>query len=80
VTLLSTFETSNKIMQKDRYPIPLVTILLNQLGSAKVYTSSTSVLATTMFTLQQAMSGRQLSRVVFGFPKPYSITRVIAEV
>src|SRR5882724_7358253 len=28
----------NKITRKDRYPIPLVTNLLDQLGSAKVYT------------------------------------------
>src|SRR5882724_6167863 len=32
------FQNLNKITQKDRYLIPLVTNLLNQLGSAKVYT------------------------------------------
>jgi len=32
------FWNLNKITQKDRYPIPLVTNLLGQLGSAKVYT------------------------------------------
>ena len=32
------FRNLNKITRKDRYPIPLVTNLLDQLGSAKVYT------------------------------------------
>src|SRR5882724_10244525 len=32
------FQNLNKITQKDRYPIPLITNLLNKLGSAKVYT------------------------------------------
>jgi len=32
------FRNLNKITRKDRYPIPLVTNLLNQLGSVKVYT------------------------------------------
>ena len=32
------FRNLNKITQKDQYPIPLVTNLLDQLGSAKVYT------------------------------------------
>src|SRR5882724_11805960 len=31
------FRNLNKITQKDQYPIPLVTNLLNQLGSTKVY-------------------------------------------
>src|SRR5882672_6874947 len=32
------FRNINKLTRKDRYPIPLVTNLLDQLGSAKVYT------------------------------------------
>jgi len=32
------FRNLNKITRKDQYPIPLVTNLLDQLGSAKVYT------------------------------------------
>jgi len=32
------FQNLNKITWKDWYPIPLITNLLNQLGSAKVYT------------------------------------------
>src|SRR5467141_3189245 len=32
------FRNLNKLTRKDRYPIPLVTNLLDQLGSAKVYT------------------------------------------
>ena len=32
------FRNLNKLTQKDQYPIPLVTNLLNQLGSTKVYT------------------------------------------
>src|SRR5882724_11689143 len=32
------FRNLNKITQKDRYPNPLITNLLDQLGSAKVYT------------------------------------------
>src|SRR5882724_5922490 len=32
------FRNLNKITRKDQYPIPLVTNLLNQLGSTKVYT------------------------------------------
>src|SRR5882724_2560862 len=32
------FRNLNKITWKDQYPIPLVTNLLDQLGSAKVYT------------------------------------------
>jgi len=32
------FQNLNKITQKDQYPIPLITNLLDQLGSAKVYT------------------------------------------
>jgi len=32
------FRNLNKITRKDRYPIPLVTNLLDQLGSVKVYT------------------------------------------
>jgi len=35
---VSTSKTSNKITWNDQYLIPLVTNLLNQLGSAKVYT------------------------------------------
>src|SRR5882724_9264544 len=32
------FQNLNKITQKDQYPIPLVTNLLDQLGRTKVYT------------------------------------------
>src|SRR5882672_2615477 len=32
------FRNLNKLTRKDRYPIPLVTNLLDQLGSAKIYT------------------------------------------
>jgi len=32
------FQNLNKITQKDQYPIPLITNLLDQLGSMKVYT------------------------------------------
>jgi len=32
------FQNLNKITQKDWYPIPFVTNLLDQLGSTKVYT------------------------------------------
>ena len=32
------FQNLNKITQKNRYPIPLVTNLIDQLGSAKIYT------------------------------------------
>jgi len=32
------FRNLNKITKKDHYPIPLITNLLDQLGSAKVYT------------------------------------------
>jgi len=51
----------NKITRKDRYPIPLVTNSLTNWAVQRSTPSSTSVLATTMFVSQWAMSGKQPS-------------------
>jgi len=52
------FRNLNKITKKDRYLIPLITNLLDQLAVQRSTPSSTSVLATTTFTSQLATSGK----------------------
>jgi len=58
------FRNLNKITRKDRYPIPLVANLLDQLGSAKVYTKLDLRTGYYNVRIAAATSGRQPSEHV----------------
>jgi len=67
-----TSKNLNKITQKDQYLIPLITNLLEQLGSHKVHQASTSMLATYNVHIAASHEWKTAFQMHYGFLNTWS--------